>query len=160
MRGTARAASAAAVAGIGLLAGACGSSSPSAAGPGAGAAATTATAGASTGTSAGATSAQPSDSAGSPAPPAGGASSSAVGYPVDLQPPTAAPGSQVMVYGLSCVATTGTATSTAFSARVALSVISNATGGAATVKPGLAPGRYPVTVTCGNITATGTLTVS
>lgn len=152
MRSTVRVASAVAVAGIGLLAGACGSSSPSAAG--------SSTAGATAGTPADTTSAQPSDSTTSAAPPAGGASSSAVGYPVDLQPPTAAPGSQVMVYGLSCVATTGIATSPAFSGRVALSVISNATGGAATVKPGLAAGRYPVTVTCGSITATGTLTVS
>jgi hypothetical protein len=65
-----------------------------------------------------------------------------------------------MVYGLTCWAATGTATSSAFTAPAALSMISNATGGSATVKPGLAAGRYAVTVTCGKVTATGTLTVS
>lgn len=88
------------------------------------------------------------------------ANSSPANYPVDLQPQTAAPGSHVMVYGLTCSATTGTASSDAFAAPVALSMISNATGGSATVKPGIAPGRYTVKVTCGEITATGTLTVS
>jgi hypothetical protein len=39
-------------------------------------------------------------------------------------------------------------------------MISDATGGPATVKSGLAPGKYPVTISCGDITVTGTLTVS
>lgn len=53
-----------------------------------------------------------------------------------------------------------TTVSSAFTGKVALSMLSNATGGVATVKSGLAAGQYPVTVTCGSITATGTLTVS
>lgn len=65
-----------------------------------------------------------------------------------------------MVYGLSCSASTGTATSPAFTAPVPLSMLSNATGGSATVKSGLAAGSYPVTVTCGSVTVTGSLTVS
>lgn len=110
--------------------------------------------------SSGAPSAQASAATGAAAAPSSPANSSPANYPVDLQPQTAAPGSHVMVYGLTCSATTGTASSDAFAAPVALSMISNATGGSATVKPGIAPGRYPVKVTCGEITATGTLTVS
>ena len=91
---------------------------------------------------------------------AAGSPSASEGYPVDLQPANAAPGAQVMVYGLTCSASTGTATSPAFTGKVALSMLSDATGGAATVKPGLAAGSYPVTVECGSITVTGTLTVS
>jgi hypothetical protein len=83
-----------------------------------------------------------------------------MGYPVDLQPATIAPGGQVYVYGLSCTSETGTATSQAFTGKAALSILSDATGGSATVKSGLAAGGYTVTVTCGSITATGTLTVS
>jgi hypothetical protein len=86
--------------------------------------------------------------------------SASVGYPVDLQPATIAPAGRVQVYGLSCTAETGTATSQAFTGKVALSILSDATGGSATVKSGLAAGGYTVTVTCGSITATGTLTVS
>jgi hypothetical protein len=89
-----------------------------------------------------------------------GSPSASPGYPVDLQPATAAPGGQVAVYGLTCSASTGTATSSAFTGKVALSMLSNATGGIATVKAGLAAGSYPVTVVCGDITVTGTLTVS
>ena len=107
----------------------------------------------------GAASAQASAATGAAAP-TSPPSSGPANYPVDLQPQTAAPGSHVMVYGLTCSATTGTASSDAFAAPVALSMISNATGGSATVKPGTAPGRYTVKVRCGDITATGTLTVS
>jgi hypothetical protein len=39
-------------------------------------------------------------------------------------------------------------------------MLSNATGGIATVKSGLAAGIYPVTVTCGSTILTGTLSVS
>jgi hypothetical protein len=91
---------------------------------------------------------------------ASASASEATGRSVDLQPGTAAPGSAVSVYGLTCAAATGTATSQAFTATVALSMLSNATGGIATVKPGLAAGQYIVTVMCGSITTTGTLTVS
>lgn len=86
--------------------------------------------------------------------------SDSAGYPVDLQPGTAAPGSRVMVYGLSCSASTGRATSDAFTGTVAVSMISNATRCSATVKPALPAGRYTVMVTCGDVSATGTLTVS
>lgn len=150
---------AAATAAIGLGVAACGSS-------GAGVTASPASAGAGTSASSSApgvdtaASGQPSGTLGSPAASASAAKSGPANYPVDLQPPTAAPGSRVMVYGLSCSDPTGTATSSAFTAPVALSMISNATGGGATVRPGLAAGSYPVTVTCGKITATGTLNVS
>lgn len=81
-------------------------------------------------------------------------------FPVDLQPRTAAPGDKVMVYGLTCSAETGTATSAAFTDSVGLSMLSNAAGGEATVRSALAAGRYTVTVTCGGRTLQGTLTVS
>jgi cytoskeletal protein RodZ len=154
------------LAGVALLAGAC-TSTTSTPPTGASAPATTASSSpvsASTAPSQSPTMAPPTTPATpvtpvTPTKPSASASKSA-GYPVDLQPGTAAPGSQVSVYGLSCTATTGTAVSQAFTGRVALAMLSNATGGIATVKPGLAAGRYTVTVICGSITATGTLTVS
>ena len=134
--------------GVGLLTAACGSS------------ATTASSGASSAVVTSTTAAGSTASASTSASTAASASASSSNYPVDLQPSTAAPGSNVSVYGMSCSASTGTATSEAFTGKVALSMLSNATGGIATVKSGLAAGQYPVTITCGSITVTGTLTVS
>ena len=158
-----------AAAAIGLLAAGCGSSgTTTAAGTattaaGGTTAAAAATSAGPTGAAQGTTSAPSAGAAGStggvPTSP-GTATGTPANYPVDLQPSTAAPGSRVMVYGMTCSATTGTAVSSAFTAKVALSTLSDATGGAATVKPGLAAGKYPVTVSCGDITVTGTLTVS
>jgi hypothetical protein len=90
---------------------------------------------------------------------AASATSTASNYPVDLQPSTAAPGQTVTVYGLTCTSDTGTATSSAFTQKVSLSMLSNALGGSVSVKPDLASGKYTVTVTCGSITVEGTLTV-
>ena len=135
------------IAGVGLLTAACGSS------------ATTASSG-STSSVATATSTTAGTATTSAAGTAASASASSSDYPVDLQPGTVAPGGTVSVYGMTCSAATGTAVSSAFTGKVALSMLSNATGGVATVKSGLAAGQYPVTVTCGSITATGTLTVS
>lgn len=158
-------------AGVALLSAACSSSTGAAAigSPGASSGSAPASATGSAGPSAvsgsAGTTSRPSDtaapprSAGSPAASSASASGSA-GYPVDLQPSTAAPGSQVMVYGLSCWSSTGTATSDAFTGTVPLSMISNATGGSARVKSALPAGRYTVTVTCGSVRATGMLTVS
>ena len=149
--------------GIAWFAGACSSTGANAAGAGAGAPGPTASgsgAAAVAPATSSAASARASAPSGPAASPSGTTHTSAANYPVDLQPQTAAAGSHVMVYGLTCSATTGTASSDAFVAPVALSMISNATGGSATVKPGTAPGRYTVKVTCGDITATGTLTVS
>jgi len=78
---------------------------------------------------------------------------------VSVQPGTVAPGGQVSVFGLSCTASTGTATSPAFSAPIALSMLSNSTGGVGTVSSSAKPGTWPVTVTCGNKTLTGSITV-
>lgn len=79
---------------------------------------------------------------------------------VSVQPGSAAPGGQVSVYGLSCTATTGTATSSAFAAPISLSMLSNSTGGVGNVSASAKPGTYPVTVTCGSMTLTGSITVT
>lgn len=142
---------------------ACGSSAGTAAAGGttsAPASATTSAAAAPASASASATGSASTQETGDAVGTAPGSPSASEGYPVDLQPAAAAPGAQVMVYGMTCSASTGTATSPAFTGKVALSTLSDATGGAATVKPGLAAGSYPVTVVCGSITVTGTLTVS
>jgi len=148
-----RSALAIAVAAAALTTAACGSSAGTAAagagsaGPGTSAASASPSAASSSAAASGATTAAASPSA-------------SMGYPVDLQPAIVAPGGNVAVYGMSCSASTGTATSQAFAGPLALSMHSDATGGFTTVKPGLAAGQYTVTVTCGSITATGTLTVS
>jgi hypothetical protein len=79
---------------------------------------------------------------------------------VSVQPGIAAPGGQVSVYGLSCTATTGTATSSAFAAPISLSMLANSTGGVGNVSASAKPGTYPVTVTCGTMKLTGSITVS
>jgi hypothetical protein len=79
---------------------------------------------------------------------------------VSVQPGVVAPGGQVSVYGLSCTATTGTATSSAFAAPISLSMLANSTGGVGNVSASAKPGTYPVTVTCGTMTLTGSITVS
>ena len=79
---------------------------------------------------------------------------------VSVQPGSVAPGGQVSVYGLSCVASTGMATSPAFAANIPLSMLSNSTGGVGAVSSSAKPGTYPVTVTCGSMTLTGSVTVT
>ena len=79
---------------------------------------------------------------------------------VSVQPGSVAPGGQVSVYGLSCTATTGTATSSAFSAPISLSMLANSTGGVGNVSASAKPGTYPVTVTCGSMKLTGSITVT
>ena len=79
---------------------------------------------------------------------------------VSVQPGSAAPGGQVSVYGLPCTASAGTATSSAFSAPISLSMLSNSTGGVGNVSTAAQPGTYPVTVTCGSMTLTGSITVT
>jgi hypothetical protein len=86
--------------------------------------------------------------------PASGAASSVV-----VQPGVAMPGGQVSVFGLACTASTGTATSPAFTAPISLSMLSNSTGGVGTVSSNAKPGTWPVTVTCGAQTFTGSVTV-
>lgn len=78
---------------------------------------------------------------------------------VSVQPGTVAPGGQVSVFGLSCTASTGTATSPAFTAPIALSMLSNSTGGVGTVSSSARPGTWPVVVKCGNKTLVGSVTV-
>jgi hypothetical protein len=79
---------------------------------------------------------------------------------VSVQPGSVAPGGQVSVYGLSCTATTGTATSSAFSAPISLAMLANSTGGVGTVSTSAKPGSYPVNVTCGSMKLTGWITVT
>jgi hypothetical protein len=79
---------------------------------------------------------------------------------VSVQPGSVAPGGQVSVYGLSCTATTGTATSSAFSAPISLSMLANSTGGVGNVSASAKPGTYPVTVTCGSMKLSGWITVT
>lgn len=86
--------------------------------------------------------------------PAAGAASSVV-----VQPGVAMPGGQISVFGLACTASTGTATSPAFTAPISLSMLSNSTGGVGTVSTNAKPGTWPVTVTCGAKTFTGSITV-
>jgi hypothetical protein len=89
------------------------------------------------------------------APAAFAASSSSV----VVQPGKVAPGGQVSVFGLDCTASTGTATSAAFSAPIPLSMLSNATGGVGTVSNKARPGTWRVTVTCGGKRYTGWVSV-
>lgn len=89
-----------------------------------------------------------------------GAAQAATSGNVSVQPGSLAPGGQVSVYGLSCTASTGTATSTAFAAPISLSMLSNSTGGVGNVSASAKPGTYPVTVTCGSMTLTGSITVT
>jgi hypothetical protein len=87
-------------------------------------------------------------------------SASAGSSSVVVQPGTVAPGGQVSVFGTQCKASTGTATSPAFSSPISLSMLSNSTGGVGTVSSSAKPGTWPVTVTCGTQTFTGSVTVS
>ena len=89
-----------------------------------------------------------------------GAAHAATSGNVSVQPGSLAPGGQVSVYGLSCTASTGTATSTAFAAPISLSMLSNSTGGVGNISASAKPGTYPVTVTCGSMTLTGSITVT
>jgi hypothetical protein len=86
-------------------------------------------------------------------------SATAASSSVVVQPGTAAPGSQVSVFGTQCAASTGTATSAAFAAPIALSMLSNSTGGVGTISSNAKPGTWPVTVKCGSQTFTGWVTV-
>jgi hypothetical protein len=89
-----------------------------------------------------------------------GAAQAAASGNVSVQPGSLTPGGQVSVYGLSCTASTGTATSAAFAAPISLSMLSNSTGGVGNVSASAKPGTYPVTVTCGSMTLTGSITVT
>ena len=79
---------------------------------------------------------------------------------VVVQPGTVVAGGQVSVFGTQCTASTGTATSPAFAAPISLSMLSNSTGGVGRVSASAKPGTWPVTVTCGSQTFTGSVTVS
>lgn len=77
-----------------------------------------------------------------------------------VQPNPASPGTQVWVYDANeCTAPSGTATSQALAAPIALAPLANMTGGGGTLRAGLAAGTYTITLHCGS-TLTATLHVS
>ena len=77
-----------------------------------------------------------------------------------VQPNPATPGTQVWVYDANeCTAPSGTATSQALAAPIALAPLANMTGGGGTLRAGLAAGTYTITLHCGS-TLTATLHVS
>ena len=77
-----------------------------------------------------------------------------------VQPNPASPGTQVWVYDANeCTAPSGTATSQALTAPIALAPLANMTGGGGTLRAGLAAGTYTITLHCGS-TLTATLHVS
>ena len=78
---------------------------------------------------------------------------------VVVQPGTVAPGGQVSVFGIACTASTGTATSSVFSAPIPLSMLSNALGGVGTVSKHARPGTWRVNVSCGDKRYTGWISV-
>jgi hypothetical protein len=73
-----------------------------------------------------------------------------------VQPNPATPGTQVWVYDANeCTAPSGTATSQALTAPIALAPLANMTGGGGTLREGLAAGTYTITLHCGStLTAT------
>lgn len=76
-----------------------------------------------------------------------------------VQPNPATPGTQVWVYDANeCTAPSGTATSQALAAPIALAPLANMTGGGGTLRPGLTAGTYTITLHCGS-TLTATLHV-
>ena len=76
-----------------------------------------------------------------------------------VQPNPASPGTQVWVYDANeCTAPSGTATSQALAAPIALAPLANMTGGGGTLRQGLAAGTYTITLHCGS-TLTATLHV-
>jgi hypothetical protein len=77
-----------------------------------------------------------------------------------VQPNPASPGTQVWVYDANeCTAPSGTATSQALAAPIALAPLANMTGGGGTLRAGLAAGTYTITLHCGS-TLTATIHVS
>lgn len=77
-----------------------------------------------------------------------------------VRPNPATPGTQVWVYDANeCTAPSGTATSQALAAPIALAPLANMTGGGGTLRAGLAAGTYTITLHCGS-TLTATLQVS
>lgn len=77
-----------------------------------------------------------------------------------VQPNPATPGTQVWVYDANeCTAPSGTATSQALAAPIALAPLANMTGGGGTLREGLAAGTYTITLHCGS-TLTTTLHVN
>jgi len=77
-----------------------------------------------------------------------------------VQPNPASPGTQVWVYDANeCTAPSGTATSQALAAPIALAPLANMTGGGGTLREGLAAGTYTITLHCGS-TLTATLHVN
>ena len=88
--------------------------------------------------------------AGAPAPAARAASG-----PVVVQPSVVRPGGFVSVFGMDCTAPTGTADSPVFAHPIKLAMLSNVTGGIAKISGHAAPGRWPVTLKCGDKTYTG-----
>jgi len=78
---------------------------------------------------------------------------------VVVQPDTVAPGGQVSVFGMQCVAPTGTATSSVFTAPIPLAMLSNVTGGVGMVSKHARPGTWRVNVTCGGKHFTGWISV-
>ena len=77
-----------------------------------------------------------------------------------VQPNPASPGTRIWVYDANeCTAPSGTATSQALAAPIALAPLANMTGGGGTLRAGLAAGTYTITLHCGS-TLTATLNVS
>ncbi|MEY9925629.1 hypothetical protein ABH926_000249 [Catenulispora sp. GP43] len=77
-----------------------------------------------------------------------------------VQPNPASPGTRVWVYDANeCTAPSGTATSQALAAPIALAPLANMTGGGGTLREGLAAGTYTITLHCGS-TLTATVHVS
>jgi len=77
-----------------------------------------------------------------------------------VQPNPASPGTRVWVYDANgCTAAKGTATSQALAAPIALAPLADMTGGGGTIREGLAPGTYTITLHCGS-TLTTTVHVS
>lgn len=77
-----------------------------------------------------------------------------------VRPNPASPGTRVWVYDANeCTAPSGTATSQALAAPIALAPLATMTGGGGTIREGLAAGTYTVTLHCGS-TLTTTVHVS
>jgi hypothetical protein len=88
------------------------------------------------------------------APPARATSRTKPTDPV-VQPNPASPGAQIWIYDANqCTAPTGTATSQALTAPIALAPLSTMTGGGGTLRAGLAAGSYTVTLHCGSTLTT------
>ena len=77
-----------------------------------------------------------------------------------VQPNPASPGARIWVYDANeCTAPSGTATSQALAAPIALAPLADMTGGGGTIREGLAAGTYTITLHCGS-TLTATVHVS